>query len=1163
MRLGIVNKYWSKRISFFAIALCLSCSKIYADETKFDLNIERQALGDALIEISKRMDRPFFIRISLVEGIKSNELKGSYTFADALSALLKGTGLKGELTDAGQIRITRDHGYYNSDYEPVAVVDEVILEEVIVSGVRYAWLTAADVEKNSVTIKDVLTEQDMNKLPDGNIADSLQRINGVQIERRNGDGTKFRIRGFDKNLTLYNNEVFLTGLEYFQLGLAEQSYENSVETVPVELLRRIEVSKSVKASDIEGAIGGTVNLVSRNAFDVEDYLITMDLKGDYGIHAKDNRPEAFLGLGKNFNNEVSALFTANYSERTMHMDTAQNYIDPGLEDSFQRATLETYKDGETELDYIAPAYSSVSDLEQTRQQTGVSLNLGWRPSSMVELQFEWFGIYNEFKQRNYEMYFGIDEGISSNYQFNTRYPLTFLQSVDYEAGAPTLRTIAESFTTKADNINIKADIELSTRLTSKTVLSGSTSTFTQALGSSDLITIADARTLPVWIGDNPYPIGDGDEATSPTGWVRYLNLCEECLDPDNFLHDWRYDNSLAHYANFEGTEAYLFRAEDTFGASNQAKGSGTEQNLFAIKSDLIYHFSDNRENNIAFGFRLDRHTTEFSQNRYLTNFSATNNAANPTRFDEEGNVIIPSTFDPSRPGDDTHVGLNLPVFYDLCQNGGLDDGNVCDINGDFIDDNLPYGPWISQLDPTMQWEYFSLNGENFISQELYGQYFSSINLPGFIPRRDYSQFPQDYVTLRDFYPTGSLPFRSATFIDGDRISRNVETWIDAMSPNSPTKRFNISRNSWNIEQQTSAFYTEVNLQSDRVPMKLNAGVRYVETHLTTERFVVENGTGYSLTPQPWYVSGIGGGWHQEEVKTHYSHWLPSANVTYEFSDAWQLRLAVSKTIARPSFFHLGQGEDPRYEFTFDFEQFPPQAYYQADTMTTGNPDLEPVRILQGDVSIEHYGEQGNLFQLAIFYKDITGQIFKINTPMDVKDESPQGFTEVYASMPVNGDKNYAKGLELTLQKTWLTGFGLRFDTSVNDTDSDIKSLTHDDLGLPGVSKHTVNLSGFYENDRLSAQLTYTWRDEFLSPYNSLIVVDLNDNDNFIELAQIYEAYGQWDARFLYFVNSSLTLSLDLINITEAEQESYLEFPDNSQSHSTWEPRAVFGLKIDF
>ncbi len=68
-------------------------------------------------------------------------------------------------------------------------------EDVIVVGIRRSLQQAADIKRNAPQIEDVITAEDVGKLPDANVAEALQRVTGVQITRVFGEGQAVNIRG--------------------------------------------------------------------------------------------------------------------------------------------------------------------------------------------------------------------------------------------------------------------------------------------------------------------------------------------------------------------------------------------------------------------------------------------------------------------------------------------------------------------------------------------------------------------------------------------------------------------------------------------------------------------------------------------------------------------------------------------------------------------------------------------------------------------------------------------------------------------------------------------------------------------------------------------------------------------------------------------------------
>ena len=85
-----------------------------------------------------------------------------------------------------------------------------LVEEVVVTGIRSSLTRSADVKRNAPSVVDAISAEDIGKLPDVTIADSLQRVPGIQIRRTAGEGSTVNVRGMPQVSTLLNGEQFLS-----------------------------------------------------------------------------------------------------------------------------------------------------------------------------------------------------------------------------------------------------------------------------------------------------------------------------------------------------------------------------------------------------------------------------------------------------------------------------------------------------------------------------------------------------------------------------------------------------------------------------------------------------------------------------------------------------------------------------------------------------------------------------------------------------------------------------------------------------------------------------------------------------------------------------------------------------------------------------------------
>ena len=141
-------------------------------------------------------------------------------------------------------------------------VDENPNNVIVVSGVRQSIETSIDDKRDSSQIKDSINAEDIGQLANDNIAEALQRITGVQVIRGNdGEGKNVQIRG------LSENNVTLNGATASGTGDVDLSNGNdrsvNFQDLPAELFSGVEIFKALSADQIEGTLGGTINLQTR------------------------------------------------------------------------------------------------------------------------------------------------------------------------------------------------------------------------------------------------------------------------------------------------------------------------------------------------------------------------------------------------------------------------------------------------------------------------------------------------------------------------------------------------------------------------------------------------------------------------------------------------------------------------------------------------------------------------------------------------------------------------------------------------------------------------------------------------------------------------------------------------------------------------------------
>ncbi|MGA8204097.1 MAG: TonB-dependent receptor [Woeseiaceae bacterium] len=334
-----------------------------------------------------------------------------------------------------------------------------------------------------------------------------------------------------------------------------------------------------------------------------------------------------------------------------------------------------------------------------------------------------------------------------------------------------------------------------------------------------------------------------------------------------------------------------------------------------------------------------------------------------------------------------------------------------------------------------------------------------------------------------------------------------------------TSRILYPQQSFSVDEDTLGGYLMANIASG--PWRGNFGVRYVKTDQTS-RGNVSSPTGS--------ISNAFGNYDPITAKRTYNDVLPSVNLVYEASDTLQYRFAAGKVMTRP-----------------DFTDITPRASLNpgALTGTSGNPDLDPYRANQAEVTVEWYADNRTGASLAVFYKDI--QSFITDNPVNeilqiTSATQPNASCNQDGSDPTlwncpfvinersNGGGGRSYGFEVAGVWTMPNGFGLQG----NYTYVDAKADNGDPL--PGHSKNQYNLTGFFENESFSARLAYTYRSDFFVTFDRSTHLD-------------QDALSSLDTSLQYHINDNWALTFDGVNLTNEKIQQFADIHDR--------PRAIY------
>jgi TonB-dependent receptor len=208
-----------------------------------------------------------------------------------------------------------------------------VLEEVVVTGLRGSLKASMETKRDAIGVVDAINAEDIGKFPDTNLSEALQRITGVSIDRRNGEGATVTARGFGPqfNMVTLNGRQMPTA-DAFADGAATTGGINgnsrsfNFANLAAESISAVEVYKTGRADIATGGIGASINVRTARPLDNDGLVLNLGAKA---LNDTTNR------VGDDFTPELSGIFsyatddkrfgvglTASYQKRDSGSSTA-------------------------------------------------------------------------------------------------------------------------------------------------------------------------------------------------------------------------------------------------------------------------------------------------------------------------------------------------------------------------------------------------------------------------------------------------------------------------------------------------------------------------------------------------------------------------------------------------------------------------------------------------------------------------------------------------------------------------------------------------------------------------------------------------------------------------------------------------------------------------
>jgi len=201
--------------------------------------------------------------------------------------------------------------------------DTTTVDEIVVTGFRGSLRAAIDVKRRENSIVDSISAEDIADFPDLNLAESLQRVPGVQIDRDGGEGRSINVRGLSSDFV----RVRLNGLEALATtggrdqGRANRNRGFDFNVFASELFNSITVRKSQEAAVNEGSLGATVDLQTARPFDYDGFTFAAGSQVTYNDLSENTGPRATALISNRWlDGRLGALLSVAYSQRLTFED---------------------------------------------------------------------------------------------------------------------------------------------------------------------------------------------------------------------------------------------------------------------------------------------------------------------------------------------------------------------------------------------------------------------------------------------------------------------------------------------------------------------------------------------------------------------------------------------------------------------------------------------------------------------------------------------------------------------------------------------------------------------------------------------------------------------------------------------------------------------------
>ena len=281
------------------------------------------------------------------------------------------------------------------------------MEEIVVTGIRGSMQQSLERKRNADHFVDAITAEDIGAFPDQNLAESLQRISGVAIDRKSGEGAFVSVRGLGPQfvMTTIHGRVAASNVapgSHDGMGASNtKSRAVGFNAFQSGLVQAVEVHKSPRADHVEGGLGGFIDVQPRRPLDIGKRTAAFSVDATRNELADDTAPGFFAMYSDVLTDNLGFMVSAQWDNRVFRTDNLQ-----GWSHVFRTVTVDGVDIG---TGYY-PQQLNAELITTDRDRLNVSSSLQWQPSDNLDITFDVLYTNNEFFREDYWRDFRLQQG---------------------------------------------------------------------------------------------------------------------------------------------------------------------------------------------------------------------------------------------------------------------------------------------------------------------------------------------------------------------------------------------------------------------------------------------------------------------------------------------------------------------------------------------------------------------------------------------------------------------------------------------------------------------------------------------------------------------------------------------------------------------------------